>query len=222
MQRLLSVLGAVALALTLVACDNSDPAGPDGFAALRVAHLSPDAPAVDVYVDDVKVVSAAPFRAVTDHLGVEAGERRIRVMPAGATSPVVIDATLNFSIGQSSTVAATGLLGADDLEPIVLADQRSAPSGEVRVRFVHASPDAPAVDVAVAGGSVLFGNVSFREDEPYLTVAPGTYNLQVRLAGTSTVALSVPGVVLSGGRSYTIFAVGLAGNSTLAALAVAD
>ncbi len=222
MKRILTILGASALAFTLIGCDSDDVAGPEGQAELRVAHLSPDAPAVDVYLDGEKAVAGASFRDVTSHLRVSSGEHRIRVVPAGAASPAVIDATLTFAVGSATTVAATGLLGASDLAPIVLGDERSAPSGSARVRFAHASPDAPAVDVAVTGGSVLFSNVAFRQDSAYITVPAGTYDLEVRVAGTTTVALPLPDVALAGGTAYTVFAVGQLGNGTLGALAVVD
>jgi hypothetical protein len=93
---------------------------------------------------------------------------------------------------------------------------------KAKVRFVHTSPDAPAVDVAVKGGPVLFSNVAFRQAGQYLSVDAGTYDLEVRLAGTMTVALNVPGVTLGVGKNYSIFAVGLVGNGTLAALPVVD
>jgi hypothetical protein len=68
------------------------------------------------------------------------------------------------------------------------------------------------VDIAVAdGGPVLFSNVAFKGVGDYLPVDAGTYDLEVRLAGTETVALSVPGVALADGTVYTIFAMGLAG-----------
>jgi hypothetical protein len=77
---------------------------------------------------------------------------------------------------------------------------------------VHASPDAPAVDIAVAdGGPVLFSNISFKEIGDYLPVDAGTYDLEVRVAGTETVALEVPGLTLNDGTVYTVFAMGLAG-----------
>jgi hypothetical protein len=95
---------------------------------------------------------------------------------------------------------------------LVLVDNNSAPAaGKAHVRFVHASPDAPAVDIAVTGGPVLFANVPFKGVGDYLPVDAGTYDLEARLAGTDTVALSVPGVTLEAGTVYTIFAMGLAG-----------
>jgi LPXTG-motif cell wall-anchored protein len=100
-----------------------------------------------------------------------------------------------------------------DIEPLVLIDNNSTPeAGKAHVRFVHASPDAPAVDIAVAdGGPVLFSNVEFKGVGDYLPVDAGTYDLEVRIAGTETVALEVPGVALADRTVYTIFAMGLAG-----------
>jgi hypothetical protein len=79
------------------------------------------------------------------------------------------------------------------------------------VRFVHLSPNAPAVDVTLPDGKKLFSNISFKERSNYISVAPGTYTLQVRPAGSDQVVLSVPGVRLAPGTIYTVYAVGLAG-----------
>jgi LPXTG-motif cell wall-anchored protein len=89
---------------------------------------------------------------------------------------------------------------------------------------VHASPDAPAVDIAVAnGGPVLFANIEFKGIGDYLPVDAGSYDLEARLAGTDTVALSVPGVMLEEGTVYTIWAMGLAGGEpALAAVPSVD
>jgi len=87
---------------------------------------------------------------------------------------------------------------------------------------VHASPDAPAVDVALTGGPVLFGNVPFRGASEYISVDGGTYDLEVRVAGTQTVALSLPGTMLMGGTNYTVFATGLLADGSLGALPVVD
>lgn len=60
MKRLLTVIAAVAGLSLLAGCDDDDSpiAGPT--ASVRVVHASPDAPAVDVYADGRRVVSAAP------------------------------------------------------------------------------------------------------------------------------------------------------------------
>jgi hypothetical protein len=107
---------------------------------------------------------------------------------------------------------------------VIYVDDNTLPAaGKAHVRFIHLSPDAPAVDVAVTSGPILFSNVAFKEASSYLPVDAGTYDLQVRLAGTTTVALSVPGVTLDAGKVYTVFAEGLAtGTPALQAVLTVD
>jgi len=193
-----------------------------GDARVRVAHASPDAPDVDVWVDGVVVLEGVPFRAVSDYLTLPAGDHNVKVSPAGATEPIVIDADLNLEAGTDYTVAAIGLLA--DIRPLVLIDDNGAPeAGTAHVRFVHASPDAPAVDVAVKGGPVIISDVAFGEAGVYTPVDMDRYDLEVRAAGTETVALELPGVVLRDGNVYTVFAMGLlAGGPDLEAVLTAD
>ncbi|MBN1443301.1 MAG: DUF4397 domain-containing protein [Planctomycetes bacterium] len=198
------------------------PATLEAGTRLRVAHLSPDAPAVDIWVDGAVALSGVEFGAVSGYLSLAAGTYRVQVTPAGADSPVVIDADITLENGRSYTVAATGSLAAGDLQPAIYADERTVTSESSSVRFIHASPDAPPVDIAAAGGPVLFAGVEFRQGTEYLALDAGTYDLEVRLAGTETVALSVPSVILSPGANSTIFAIGLAGDGSLAALPVID
>ncbi len=191
----------------------------DGFVTLstparvRVVHASPDAPAVDILVNGAVALSNVPFTAVSDYLSVPAGTYNVKVVPTGATTPVVIDADLTVEGGTDYTVAAVGQLA--NIEPLVLVDNNAKPAmGNAHVRFVHASPDAPAVDIAVAGGGpVLFSNVAFKGSQGPIPVPAGTYDLEVRLAGTSTVVLTVPGLAVADQTVYTVFAMGLAGGT---------
>lgn len=192
---------------------------------LRVAHLSPDAPEVDVYLDGqvVSGLTSVPFKAVSGYLTVSAATHNVQVYVAGTTTGPVIDANLTLLPGTAYTVAATGLVSAGDLRPLVLVDDRqgTAADGSL-VRFVHLSPDAPNVDINVMNGPTLFSNVAFRGFAGYDEVAPGTYDLEARLSSSGALALSVPDVMLMGSESYTVFAVGLAGDGTLGVVLVKD
>jgi hypothetical protein len=93
---------------------------------------------------------------------------------------------------------------------ILTADGSTPSAGQAWVRFLHASPDAPAVDIAVAdGGPILIPNASFQDFSEYLQVPAGTYDLEARIAGTMDVALSLPGVMVADGGVYTAVATGL-------------
>jgi hypothetical protein len=217
MKRLYAVLGLTVLLLSLATSVLAD----GNQARVRAVHASPDAPAVDVLVNDGAAFTNAPFKGITDYANLDTGTYNIKVVPTGATEPVVIEADLDLE-AKDYTIVALGTL--ENIEPLVLVDNNSAPAeGKAHVRFVHASPDAPAVDIAVKGGPVLFSNIAFKEVGDYLPVDAATYDLEVRVAGTENVALEVPGLALEAGTVYTVFAMGLAGGEpALEAVASAD
>ena len=220
--RLLAV-SALAFAATLTASSLSSAQMMQDMAQVRVVHASPDAPAVDVWVDDTPAIRGLAFGQFTGHTSVPAGNHRVRVAPAGGQpDSAVIDATLELATGQAYTVLATGRLA--EIKPLVLTDERQAPdSNGSRVRFVHASPGATAVDIAVAGGPTVFSNVPFGEGSSCVDVPAGTLDLQVRAAGSNTTVLTVPGAAFAPGYVYTLVAAGLAsGKPPLQALAMSD
>jgi hypothetical protein len=176
---------------------------------VRVVHASPDAPAVDVRVDGATAFSGIGFTNVSHYAALPSGTYNVQVSPAGMMDPVVIDADLALAPGTDYSVLAVGTL--DAIEPLVLIDDNRLSGDAARVRFVHASPNAPAVDIALAGGPVLFGNVQFKETGDYIEVSPGTYDLEARLAGSTTVVLEIPAVALEPNAVYTAYAMGLVG-----------
>jgi len=145
-----------------------------------------------------------------------AGTRNVKVNVAGSTT-TVINADLPVLAGGNYSVFARGPVAS--IGALVIADDLTAPAaGKAHVRFVHLSPDAPAVDVAVTGGPVLFANQSYQDYTAFAPVDAGTYDLEVRPAGSGTVALAVPGVVLQPGKIYTVFARGFLGGTGAQAL----
>lgn len=185
-----------------------------GSAMVRVAHMSPDAPNVDVFLDGSAVLEDVPFTAISDYLEVGAGAHDVAVAPAGSgMDSAVIEAEVTVEADTSYTIAAIGEVASDgqDLQPLVLEDDTSMPSdGEARVRLVHASPDAPAVDVTAGGGDVtLFDGAGFG-DSATASVGAGSYTLQVR-GDTDSNDGDVVGefdVNLAAGGVYTVFAAG--------------
>ena len=154
---------------------------PETDASLRVAHLSPDAPNVDVYVDGDAVLEDVPYRTVSDYLELPSGTYDVMITAAGDMETVVFDEPLDVPAGEF-TVAAVGEL-ADENQPFaveVYEDDVSDPADNARVRLVHAAPDAPNVDVT-AGGDALFTDVPFGAAGA-VEVPPGEYELEVRPA----------------------------------------
>ncbi|WP_049804901.1 DUF4397 domain-containing protein [Natrinema pellirubrum] len=178
---------------------------------VRVAHLSPDAPNVDVYVDGDAVLEDVPYRAVSDYLELESGTYAVMITAAGDADTVVYDEDLEIAEG-SFTIAALGELADENqpFEPAVLEDDVSDPGDDARVRLVHASPDAPAVDVTVGDGeTVLFEDAAFG-DAAATEVPGGDYTLEVRPATENNDGdvVATFDVAPEGGSVYSAFAVG--------------
>jgi hypothetical protein len=89
------------------------------------------------------------------------------------------------------------------------------------VRVVHASSDAPAVDI-LANGNVVFQGLPFKSFTEYTPVPPGTYTFSINLAGTSTTVLTNGPNTLQGGSAYTFFAIGKVADGTLKVMGAGD
>jgi hypothetical protein len=208
MKRIISVICLLTLVFLISASTVGTVSAQENEARVRVVHASPDAPAVDILVDGQKAFSNISFKTITPYAALAPGSHQVQVVAAGTNGPAVINTTLNLSPNTDYTVVASGTLA--NIAPLVLTDNNAAPpAGQAKIRLVHAAPNAPAVDVAVAGGPVLFSNIAFGQAGAYVPVNAGTYTLEVRPAGTTNAVLSVPGVVLQPGNIYTAFAVGL-------------
>lgn len=174
---------------------------------VRVLHASPDAPAVDIVIDGATVLEDVSFGQLSDYLSVKPGRYHVQVKPANASSPIVIDQMVSLRGHRDYTIAAIDNLS--EIRPLVTKDRTWNVSGRGRVRVVHASPDAPAVDIAVKNGPVVFQHVAFGESTKYLKLNQGTYDLEVRLAGTTQVVASLPNTTIENGKLYTVYALGL-------------
>lgn len=184
---------------------------PDGTARVRAAHMSPDAPNVDIYVDGNAALEAVPFRAVSDYLEVPTGAHQFTITEAGNQDNAVFDQEVTLEAEDYTLVAAGELTSEDtDFQVLPLVDDNSDPGGnEARVRAVHVSPDAGAVDVTVSAGPVLFDGVQFT-DAGYVSVEANDYTAQVRpdtMENDGEVVYDAD-VSLNGGTVYTVFASG--------------
>jgi hypothetical protein len=178
---------------------------------VRVAHVSPDAPNVDVYVDGDRVLGDVPFRAVSDYLEVPTGARTVQITAAGDPDTVAFEGDIEVAAGDF-TIAAVGELTSEDsqFQPLVLADDNSDVADDTaRVRLVHASPDAPAVDITAEAGTTLFDGVAYGESG-YTEVPGGDYTVQIRgdTEGNDGDVVADFDVSLEGGQVYTAFAAG--------------
>jgi hypothetical protein len=196
--------------------------GAEGDACVNIVHASSDAPAVDVYVDGVVALEGLEFGQVSGWVALPAGDHQVQVTATGeAPETAVIDAELTLDAGVAYEVAAIGVL-AEITPQVYVTDLSELEADMARVRVIHTSPDAPAVDVAVAGGDVLVGELEFPKASDAVVVPAGTYDLEVRLSGTMDVALDLPGVEFEAGMTYDVYAIGQLADGSLTVLVIAS
>lgn len=189
---------------------------------VRIIHTVPDAPNVDIYANDRLIAQDLAYGEYTDYLTIPEGMYKISLYVAGSKNSPVLENMLVVDKNSYLTVAAAGTLS--KIGFLAIADANAPKkSGKAMVRFLHLSPNAPAVDITLPDGTVIFGNVSFQYITPYADVMPMNYTLQVRVAGTPDVVLTVPNVTLAADKYYTVYAIGLVGEAPeLEALLLTD
>ena len=178
------------------------------------------------------------YAQVTRYLELDAGPYTARLVAPGAADCSTSLAGLpdyalpDLAGGTSATVAAVGLLadlaggGATAFTVKPFVDEVAAAAGEAALRFVHASPGTPPVDVGAGFGASftpLFSAVPFSglatssgvDDRGYLATAPlSSVTLSARATGTTADALIIPGVSLPSGGVASAFAVGVLGSAS--------
>lgn len=210
----------IALAAIFSGCKKDDPNA--GNASIMFVHASPDAPAVDILIDNNKINSTAvAYPANTGYATVAAGTRNIKVNAAGSNTTAVEG---NITIEKDKHYSVYAINRLSSIAAIATEDNLAAPAtGKAHIRFLHLSPGTPNVSVGTVSGSTFtafYTNRAFETQASanaysvFTPVDAGTYTIEVRVAGTSGVLLSVPGVALQAGKIYTLIARGVVGSPT--------
>ena len=183
-------LGAAVAALTIVALGATPAHAAAGDGYVRLAHLSPDTPAVDVYLKSENgAVDPQTFRAVaygdmSQYLRLPTGAYQVAMRKAGApaSDKPVITTEVAVTDGGAFTVAGVGRFA--DLGLRVLTDDLKLPDGgKSKVRIIQASVKAPVLDVAGKNGAKIADGVEFATTTAYREVRPGKWSVQVAPTG---------------------------------------
>lgn len=192
---------------------------------VRVAHLAAAAPEVKVHVtapgdaiSDVTSLGSFSFKGTIGPVEVPAGTYRIRVTLPNNT--VVFDSgSVALTSGKDLLIGAVPNVGTgsspiqlavlDGANVAVLSDEAAG----ANLRVVHASADAPAVDVLANNGvTPAISNLAFPAFTNYLNLPAATYNFKVVPTGVTTPVVINADVPLANGMEYSLLAVGALAN----------
>jgi hypothetical protein len=201
MRRVILALSAL-LALALLAPMPAMAQGPQS--QIRVMHDSPDAPAVDIFVDGDLAFENVAFSTTTDYQSLAPGQHRVQVAPSGQSADEsVVDTTVDLTGGKPYTVLAFGRLA--DIQAEVLPDtSKEPPAGQTRVRIIHAAADTGPVDIYPTGSTTPLLTDQYLGSADYVNIPAGTYTFDVTPAGTTQVALTSQELKLEPGWVYTL------------------
>jgi hypothetical protein len=190
-----TLLGGTAAfaAATSPAVSAAPTAMQDGW--VRCAHLSPDAPAMDIYMyqfgdpDHPTVLRHVRYGGVSEYMAVSPGQYTVamRDADAPASSPPVLTTSFMVNAGTAYTVAGVG--PKPGLREEILKDQMNPPMGKALVRVIQASLKQSKVTVSY-GPDVLARQLAFGSATSYVAVPPETRTVQFTAAGEQT-AMSV-------------------------------
>ncbi|MGD8869104.1 MAG: DUF4397 domain-containing protein [Gemmatimonadales bacterium] len=164
-------------------------------------HGGPDAPAVDIFAGDTELVADLSFAGLSGTVQVPPGAYTLDFFPATPGSdrpggdPAASFFTPNLNAGERYLAIASGFLSPDAAgeQAFNLVAFRDAfelsDAANSRIQAVHASPDAPAVDIGTVNGggtieAVVFENLVYPAGKPDAGVSVPVADLTLGVAPT--------------------------------------
>ncbi len=202
LAAILIALPAVLLGTAAAASASALAPASAGVGWVRLAHFSPNTPAVDVYLYSFGDPSAdlvlhhVAYGDTSPYETLAAGDYTVAMRAAGAApaSKPALSASITVKARHSYTVA--GLGPESGLRLAVLDDRLTPPDGKALVRVIQASLKQHVVSVSYGGGALASG-LAFGSVSSYKTVTPQSVTVRVTGSGdAASVAVSVaPGTV---------------------------
>jgi hypothetical protein len=205
-RRLLMLAAASALLLGIPAAATAyASSATTGTGWIRLAHLSPNTPAVDVYLyafgdsNAMIVLHHVAYGTVSPYESVQAGDYSVAMRGAGAspTSQPVLSTSVTIAAGHAYTVAGMGPESGLRLQ--VLEDKLTTAPGQAEVRVIQASLKQQVVTVTL-GSTVLASGLKFASVSDYQPVSPGTQSVTVSSSGGTANS----SVTLAAGTVHTL------------------
>lgn len=179
--------------------------------SVRVMHLSPDAPAVDIFVDgiDDPVVTGLAFPDTTPYLALDVGTYTFRVSASGSSADDAVLVLEDVEITEDLKLTAAAINNLAEIEPLALVDNTgNLADTDLRITVIHAAPAVGPVDVWEASGepTKLLDDVPFGANAtlPDLPASALVVALDIDEDANPDVIFDVP--ALPGGTQVNVFA----------------
>jgi|GEM_PF-3069136 len=192
--HLVTLLSALALTIGMLLSSPGVPvqAGTEVI-CFRILHASPDAPNLDVFVQNTRVARNLAYTKFSRTWHLAPGSIRVRVYatPGDQNAQAYRDIQINLDLldpGLCYLIVIGNTNAA--MEIFTFPDPPVPPAGQFTIRLANLAPNAPPLDLTKSDGTPLIGNVPFKSATPS-NYPPGSYSLQIKQTGTGTVLLDL-------------------------------
>ncbi|MEV7551164.1 DUF4397 domain-containing protein [Amycolatopsis sp. NPDC089917] len=199
-MRLLTALlrpaGVLAAALVLLGGSSlaAHAAPGPGVGWIRVGHLSPKAPPVDIYFaafgePEKVVIRKAGYGAVTPYSSVAPGAYTVSMRPAdaAASSPPALSATIEIKEERAHSLLVFANGPGGTLRGDLVQDDLTAPAaGNGRVRLVQGSAALTPVSVTGQDGKSVVSGAVYGATTPYTELREGRWSLKLTSGDTTS------------------------------------
>jgi hypothetical protein len=202
---------------TLVLVDDT-PTPTPGKLKIRVADLSPEASAVDLYLvtspdisSTAATLSSAAFPLATDYVEIAPGSYQVIVTTAGTKDVIFQSPARDFAAGAKLTLLVFPSLGGKLVNAMLLSAGSGASgtflaNGSGRLKAVNAIPDSNPLNFK-ADGTVLLSNVPFANASSYVALPSGSRTLAIEPSSVPGSSLASVTQTIDPAKDYTMVAV---------------
>jgi len=182
---------------------------------LRVVQASSQYPSVSVSVDGAVLTSSVDYQAQSNYSPVPSGARHVILEPTAGTKAPAVDATITLSPDTNNTLVPNGF-GFSTGYAMLLDDTTPAADSGVKLRILNFSPlevDAYVVPEGTApnGKPALSALCTYpactSEQQKYLSLSPGTYDIEITTAGKTQIVYAKTKVTIESGQNRTLLLV---------------
>lgn len=207
----------------------------DDHIVWRIVHVAPDIPSMDVFLTAPEAQIHSPQHVATLNFGDQSGEMSLKLFPRSDAldedEPLRVNLTIELRVPgtgerlyrspkiQVTEQGRAKLLIVPSIAPgparvalmhLAATGAMLDPDDDATMRFVHLSPDSPAVDV-IPGSSFLpplAQNVGFRDASPRQRVRNGDVDLIGTPAGNPGAFVFLEEHDTAPGGAYSLYAFG--------------
>lgn len=183
----------------------------------RFVNLIIDNPAVDIYIDNIKLYSYSTFRLATYFFDLNPGLHEVKITINSDDNPLVKD-TIKLDSNKSYSISLIGKGSSIKIRAYEISQMNPTPNFAL-VRFINGFDEIDSIDISIFNqfDNYLFTEVKYLNSTGIIRITPGTSKLNVYEAGLEKLIFTAS-LNLEGDKIYSIYIFGKRGVSDSTAL----